>query len=706
MRGIARLNRRFWAYLTQIEIVRRIRRRSQAAAIRESGLFEPEWYLSQYRGVAASNADPIEHYLDQGAAERRDPGPLFSTRFYLERNPDVVAAGQNPLLHYIRHGKREARQTRKIIGPDDGPPTAPTKQEESRLKREGYASWSALYNAVRDVDCPVFRKAIDRFAIQPKISVLMTVAKGGHSSFARTINSVRAQLYPNWELCIPVDASLGRDVRDLLDAEARQDVRIKIIAGQTSSGISTRLNSALAAAAGDYVALLDTGDELTEHALFWTAHEIAKNPDADLIYTDEDRISPEGPYDEPYFKPDWNPAYILSCNYFSRLVIYRKHLVDTVGGFRAGFEGSEDYDLNLRCIDGSRAERIHHIPRVLYHREAPISDKDVATRISGARAIQDHLDRNNIRGVVRFAPRSGYSVDYPMPASPPNVSIIILSTCKLHLIKPCIEHLMSRTTYSNFEVLIAVNEISLEVPEQANYLNSVKSSPRIRVLVYEDQAYNFSRLNNWAIEYAIGTVLCFMNDDIEVITPDWLEQLVARLQLNGVGAVGPMLYYPNDTIQQAGVILGIGSVAAHAFVGLPKGHAGYFGRAALEQDLSCVTAACMLMRRSIFEKLSGFDESFAIAFNDVDLCIRIRNAGWRIIWVPQVELYHHESASIGKHDIAERQLQFQKTVNLVRSKWEKQLLSDPAYNPNLSLEAAYALPIFPPRIDRLPELQL
>jgi glycosyltransferase involved in cell wall biosynthesis len=285
----------------------------------------------------------------------------------------------------------------------------------------------------------------------------------------------------------------------------------------------------------------------------------------------------------------------------------------------------------------------------------------------------------------------------------PKVSIIMPSACKLNLLKPCMESLFAKTRYPDFELFLVVNKIRWDDRDQAAYLQSLKSNPRVHILPYDDRPFNYSWLNNWAVSQSTGSVLCFMNDDIEVITPDWLEKLVTRLHLEGVGAAGPMLYFPDDRVQHAGVILGVGGVAGHAFLGLKRGSAGYFGRAALEQDLSCVTAACMVVRRKDFDSVNGFNEDLSVAFNDVDLCIRLRQAGWRIIWTPQVEMYHHESASIGQHNSPERKAQFELETAMMRRMWGDRLDADPFYNPNLSLASNRFTLAFPPRVPKLPQ---
>ena len=247
-----------------------------------------------------------------------------------------------------------------------------------------------------------------------------------------------------------------------------------------------------------------------------------------------------------------------------------------------------------------------------------------------------------------------------------------------------------------------MNEIQYIVPRQAEFLKGIISDPRIKILVYADQPFNYSKINNWAIAQCNSSIICLMNDDMEVISNNWLEKLVIRVQISGVGAVGPLLLYPDNRIQHAGVILGLGGPAGHQFTGLPKGHGGYFGRAGLEQDLSAVTAACMILRKEVFDSIGGFNEDLAIAYNDVDLCIRIRRAGWRIIWTPEVELYHHESASTGKDDSSERARLFQGEVALMRKLWGKTLENDPFYNPNLSFDTPNHDLAFPPRISKLP----
>jgi GT2 family glycosyltransferase len=378
--------------------------------------------------------------------------------------------------------------------------------------------------------------------------------------------------------------------------------------------------------------------------------------------------------------------------------------VENVGKFRVGFDGSQDYDLVLRCAERTSPDRIRHIPHVLYHwRSIPGStassnDSKPYAWEAGARAISEHLRRRGIDAEIRRALAHFYAVDYRLPEPPPKVSIIVPTTAELRLIKPCLTTLFQKTAYPDYEVLVAVNEKHYALRERREFLEAMDGSVPLRLLVYPDRPFNFAWVNNWASSEATGSVLCLMNDDVRIETADWLEILVARVCLEGVGAVGPMMCYPDGTIQHGGVILGPGGVADHAHKYLPRGQSGYFGRAGLDQDLSCVTAGCMVIRREVFDAIGGFEERFEIAFNDVDLCLRVRNAGWRIIWTPAAMLYHYESASLGRHDGPERAEKFAEEIQMMRDLWGRYLDHDPYYSPNLSrvLGKSFTL-AFPPR---------
>ena len=644
--------------------------------------FSSSWYLETYPDAVEASANPLRHYFERGWREGRDPGPKFSTKAYLERYLDVRDAGVEPLGHYLRCGRLEGRV----------------------ISEFSYGDWIARYDTLDDKTRKLMVDRSARLAVQTKLSIIMPVYNTDLRWLRDAIESVRAQLYPHWELCLSDDASTLPGVKELLQDYADIDDRIRLFFRDTNGHISANSNSAMALATGDFIVLMDADDRIPEDALYWVAEEINAHPDVDLIFSDEDKLDINGRRYDPYFKPDWNAALILSQNMFSHLGVYRRSLVDKVGGFRLGFEGSQDHDLVLRCADVTEPSKVRHIPRVLYHwRATPdstASDSEVKPYAwnAGARAIEEHLTRNGLRGAVTRAQNMFYQVTYDPPTQWPKVSIVMPSGCRLELLRPCLCELLERTTYPNFEVLLTVNGIRYLNKEQAACLEEFADDPRVRVVVYKDCDFNFSWVNNWAAKQATGSVLCFMNDDIKIITADWLEKLVTRLQLNGVGAVGVMLYYPDETIQHAGVILGIYGVAGHVFKGMARGSPGYFSRARLEQDFSCVTAACLAVPREVFEELSGFDERWAIAFNDVDFCIRLRQRGWRILWTPEVEHYHLESQTIGYHASDERAAVFKEEVRMMRDRWSAILDADPFYNPNLSLQDSHMALAFPPRV--------
>jgi GT2 family glycosyltransferase len=661
------------------------------AILDQSGLFDRTWYLKQNPDVAEHHADPVWHYLLSGAQEGRDPSPTFSTSGYLETYPDVLAKGVNPLLHYLKFGRAEGRVA----------------------VRRDYAAWVEQYDQLTEEDREAFRHVGERLASRPLISILLPVYNTKPAHLERAIQSVTDQLYPHWELCISDDASTDPKVRTILESAAKRDSRIKVTYREENGHIAANSNSALQLATGDYVGALDHDDELAEQALFWFVDEIQKHPDAAIVYCDEDKLDGQGQRTDPLFKPDWNPALILAQNYVSHFTVYRRGLIERAGAFRLGFEGSQDHDLLLRCSELAEASQIRHVPRILYHwrshagstaSEIGLEAKPYAWE-SGARAIQEHLDRCGVAATIRSTAEQFYQVDYAAPLPAPKVTIVIPTALKLKIVERCIASVLRDTSYPNVEFIMAADRNNVQAASKKSFIERIGQDSRVRLLVHDERPFNYSRTNNLAVRQSDAPIICFLNDDVEVISHDWLEKLVARVSLKGVGAVGAMLYYPSDTIQHAGVILGMGGVAGHPFLNIPRGRLGYHGRAILEQDLSCVTAACMVMRREAFEDIGGFDEALAIAFNDVDLCVRLRQKGWRIIWTPAVEMYHHESASVGQHSAPHRHAQFAQEVKLMRDRWGEVLDSDPFFNPNLSLASFQYRLAFPPRVPRLPNLE-
>jgi glycosyltransferase involved in cell wall biosynthesis len=568
-----------------------------------------------------------------------------------------------------------------------------------------YAEWIARYDTLDDGDRHAIAAAVTHMTDPLLISVLMPVYETPLPYLRAAIESVRAQLYPHWELCIADDASKSPEVRRILDDYRTLDQRIKVCYRDTNGHISAATNTALELAEGRFVALLDHDDVLPEHALFEVATAIADDPQIDLIYTDEDKIDNRGQRFAPYFKSDWNPDLLLSQNMFNHLGVYRRSLVEEVSGFREGYEGSQDYDLVLRASTLTTPERIRHIPHILYHWRAvggsvALSPDEKDYPVAHARrAISDHLRERGIAAEVGQGLFPNFHrVRYLLPDPAPRVSIVIPTRDRVDLLQKCIEGILHGTNYHDFEILIIDNQ-SRE-PATLAYLRALTVDPRVRILAY-DKPFNYSAINNFAAAEATGSLLCLLNNDIQVIAPDWLTEMASHAMRPGIGAVGALLYYPDDRVQHAGVITGIGGVAGHAHHGLCRGDPGYFGRAALVQNLSAVTGACLVMPKCVYHQFRGLNATeLAVAFNDVDLCLRIREAGYQIVWTPHAQLYHHESASRGPDTHPDKIERFRAEVAHMMLRWGQVLDRDPYYNPNLRLDGTDFGLAFPPRITK------
>jgi glycosyltransferase involved in cell wall biosynthesis len=568
-----------------------------------------------------------------------------------------------------------------------------------------YDQWVLRYDTLTNQDRDRIKERINQLQIKPLISVIMPVYNPPLNLLEEAIRSVQKQLYSNWELCIADDASTDLGVRELLQHFAENDERINVVFRKKNGHISAASNSALKIAKGEYVALLDNDDLLPEHAFFWVIDAIISHPDASLIYSDEDKVDESGRRFDPYFKPDWNPDLFLSHNKICHLGVYRTDLVRKLGGFRLGYEGAQDYDLALRYIECLESQQIVHIPRVLYHWRSHAgstakagSEKNYALT-AGERALNDYFKRTKIQAKAELLEFGMYRAIYTIPSPAPLVSLIIPTRNGLSLIKQCIESIVNKTKYTNYEILIIDN--NSDDPMVLDYFAGLSKDSRIRVL-RDERPFNYSALNNSAVQQAKGDYLGLINNDIEVISPDWLDEMIGLAIQPGVGAVGARLWYPNDTLQHGGCITGIGGVAGHSHKHLPKEHFGYFARAQLIQTLSVVTAACLVIKKSIYQEVDGLDEvNLKVAFNDVDFCLRVREAGYRNIWTPYAELYHHESATRGYEDTPEKQARFRDEVLYMQKRWGSLLNEDPAYNPNLTLEHEDFSLAWPPRVTSL-----
>jgi lipopolysaccharide biosynthesis glycosyltransferase/glycosyltransferase involved in cell wall biosynthesis len=571
------------------------------------------------------------------------------------------------------------------------------------VERNDYAEWLRRYEAMTNTDREQIALEIVNFQCKPIISIVMPVYNPKPEWLIEAIESVCKQIYPYWELCIADDASTDKRIRPILENYAGKDERIKVVFREKNGNISSASNSALSKASGEWVALLDHDDLLAEHALFFVADAINQNPDTCLIYSDEDKIDASGKRFDPYFKCDWNADLFYSQNMISHLGAYRGDLLREIGGFREGLEGAQDYDLALRFIERSKAKQIIHIPRILYHWRAHSKStaKSIDTKpyavIAGERALTEHFCRQGIKATAENI-GYGYRVRYALPDSPPRVSLIIPTRNKLSLLKKCVESIQRKTSYPDYEMIIVDN--ASDDPLTIQYLRELQLNPGMRV-VRDDWPFNFSALNNAAVKLAGGEIIGLLNNDLEVISSEWLSEMVSHALLPGVGAVGAKLWYPDDTLQHGGVILGLGGVAGHSHCHLPRQHYGYFGRAVLTSSFSVVSAACLVIRKSIYHEVGGFNEdNLAVAFNDVDFCLRIAEAGYRNVWTPYAELYHHESATRGYENTAQKQKRFVEEVSHMKRQWGDVLMRDPAYSPNLTLEYEDFSLAWPPRIEK------
>ncbi|MFZ5496123.1 MAG: glycosyltransferase [Verrucomicrobiota bacterium] len=540
----------------------------------------------------------------------------------------------------------------------------------------------------------------------PLVSVLMPVYNTPEKWLRRALESVREQTYRHWELCIANDASTAAHVRPLLDEAARADPRIKVVHRESNGHISRASNSALDLATGEFTALLDHDDELAPHALAEVVRALAARPDADLLYSDEDKVDEQGRRFDPYFKPDFLPDLFRAQNYLTHLAVYRTALLRRVGGFRAGFEGSQDWDLALRVSEQTTPARIVHIPRILYHwRAIPGStaltlDQKHYHVAAARRALEEHLVRTGRTAALEPVAGDHWRVRYALPEPPPLVSIIMPTRNGVRHLRRCLDSLLARTTYPNYEVVIVDN--GSDDPATLAFLQEAASA-RVRVLPWP-HPFNYSAINNFAVRAAAGELVALLNDDLEVITPGWLEEMAAQALRPEIGCVGAMLYYPDDTLQHAGVVLGVGGpggvggVAGHAFKKFPRHTEGAFNRARLAQNYSAVTAACLVVRKTVYEQVGGLDEqALAIAFNDVDFCLKVRATGLWNLWTPFAEFYHHESASRGPEDTPAKQTRFRGEIETMLARWGPLLRADPAYNPNLTHETEDFALAWPPR---------
>jgi glycosyltransferase involved in cell wall biosynthesis len=529
-------------------------------------------------------------------------------------------------------------------------------------------------------------KKINAFAKNPLISVIMPVYNVDPILLEAAIKSVEDQYYTNWELCITDDCSTRQETVEVL--KKINNPKIKIVFSKENGNISKASNEALRIATGEYVALLDNDDVLTNDALFEIVNSINEK-DPDIIYSDEDKISFSNEFSSPNHKPDFSPDLLTAQNYICHLLVIRKSIVNEVGGFELGLEGSQDYDLILKAVE--KTKKIHHIPKVLYHwrmiegsTSSDIKSKSYAHEAM-KKALSNYTKRNNIKAEVLDGK---YPCTYRLKreiAGEPKVSIIIPFKDKVDLLTMCIDSILKKSTYKNFEI-IGVSNNSKEEETFAAMKKYEAADSRVKFYEY-NFAFNFSSINNYGEKMCQGEHLILLNNDIEIITPEWIEALLEHSQRPEIGVVGAKLYYPNDTIQHAGVIMGVGGVAGHSHKYYNRQDPGYHSRLHLIQNLSALTAACIMVKRDLYKKLGGLNEAeLTVAFNDVDFCLRVLELGYLNLFTPYCEAYHHESISRGHEDTPEKLKRFQKEIDFMMGRHREKILGgDPYYNPNLTL---------------------
>ncbi len=551
-----------------------------------------------------------------------------------------------------------------------------------------YERWIEFYDYQHNRDADELRQRLAALVNKPLISIVMSVYNTDPEILQNAISSVRNQVYENWELCIADDCSDGTQIRSILSAASAEDRRIKVVFRDVNGHTAAASNSAFdELATGEWTVLLDHDDVLRPHALGEVALAADAHSEAELIYSDEDKIDRRRKRFNPYFKPQFSWELFRGQNYLNHLSAIRSFRIREVGGWREGFRGCQDYDLYLRVIERIGAQAIHHIPKVLYHWRMVEGSASEEPGLQSAtqRALREHIERMELDYHVEEAPGSIYHRVGPNPPQgQPLVSIIIPTRDYGYVLEPCVDSIIAKTTYPNFEILIIDNDTT--EAETVEVLRRFSKNPKVSVHAYPGP-FNFPAINNFGVGKSRGEIVVLVNNDIEVISPDWLTELASWAALPEIGCVGAKLYYEHGAIQHAGVITGIGAVAGHGHKWYPGSHSGYFGRLRLAHNVSAVTGACLAIRRAVYDELGGLDEdNLGVAFNDVDLGLKAMAAGYRNVLTPHAELYHKESVSRGYEDTPEKQARLEREAMFMQRKWGAALENDPFYSPNLTLE--------------------
>ncbi|PZP40805.1 MAG: hypothetical protein DI598_19045, partial [Pseudopedobacter saltans] len=621
---------------------------------------------------------PAMHYALFGK-DGRFPSPLFNAQMYQDQYQDVKNSDFVPLVHYELYGKAENRYFQDAKDIDQSHIKIDAVAQNSLVIEENklYENWQEI---IEKPYIEALSKEVITFAngSGPLFSIIIPTYNTPKKLLEKCINSVIDQTFQDWELCIADDASSSKSTISTLRHFERIDKRIKVEYRNENGHISNASNSALKIANGKFIVLLDHDDELVPTALQEVAIAISEKPEALIFYSDEDKLDRDGNRIHPYFKPDFSPDLLFSQNYICHLAVYEKKLVDAIGGFRVGYEGSQDYDLILRAIrQVGNEHQIVHIPRILYHWR--MTDSSTASShenkpyaaFAGQKALQSYFDEDGAGVNVSMLDDGRYKTIWPIPNQGPLVSLIIGTRDGYEELKVCIDSILIKTTYQNFEIIIVDNQSS--DPQTLQYFESLKKNSKIKIISYDDK-FNYSAINNFGVDHANGEIVGLLNNDIEILNAEWLTEMVSLSIRKDIGCVGAKLLYPDGTIQHAGVVLGLGGIAGHPHKFKRGDEEGYFRLLKIVHNVSAVTAAALIVRKEIFLEVNGLDENdLKVAFNDVDFCIKVRNAGYRNIWTPFSLIRHHESKSRGLDDTPEKYDRFMSEIETMKNKWGNSL---------------------------------
>lgn len=588
-------------------------------------------------------------------------------RYFSEINGELITKG----IQYLKDNG--PKQFLKKVFKGEGP------------EAFDYNNWAKRRDAT---EAQLLEQSKHVFDYAPKMSFIVATFNTPVILLKDMIDSVVNQSYANWELCI-ADGSSTSTVLDYIH-EHYQDERIKTVSLDKNYGIAGNMNEAIKLATGDFIGLYDHDDTVTPDALYEFVKVLNEHPDVKMIYSDEDKINSNGTLRfDPHFKSDFNPDLLRGNNYICHLLFVKADLVRELGGLRSEFDGAQDFDFVLRLMDMLKPEEIYHIPRVLYHwriHENSTASNPESKRYAfdaGRKAIEAHHERNHVDATVEDLPVPGFYHSIYHLHSHPKVSILIPTMDHIDDLKRCIDSVEMKSTYNNYEIIVIENNSKNE-ETFAYYKELAETYSNIKIVYWKDE-FNYSAINNYGASFASGEYYLLLNNDTEVIEPSWMEIMLGFCMRDDVGAVGAKLFYPDDTIQHGGVIIGIGGIAGHAFTNFSRKHEGYFGRLILSSDLNAVTAACMMVKASIYNQLGGLDPGYRVAFNDVDFCLRVREAGYLIVFAADCQLYHFESKSRGLENTPEKVKRFNAEIDRFSKRWGDILAhGDPYYNPNLT----------------------